>query len=425
MNRIELEITAESPLALGRQKPGGSLSEVEQYIPGTVIRGAIASQMLQQSDQSFMNQTVGGDFHTLFVSDTPAIFQNAYSAIAKTGEAAFTVSSTPIRLLPATAVSSKTNSGFKPVGHGVFDTLIDSFCATAFNQPFEFTDAIAIREGTNAQVEPYAKLYSQIQGKYYEHTVSSRFLTRVGINRRRATAEEQVLYSIEVLNESFAPSLKVATPDWQNVVYHSASLVEDTVLAQALTQFINDNANVFRIGGSTSRGLGKIKIEAKIANVVSDVSVRMAQFQEHLKSRWQLWSVFGNPIADLLIGRTYFTIDLQADAILTEHWQRTTVISPAMLQQFTGVTDESLTLHIAYSSYNYRSGWNAAWGLMKDVELVTARGAVYLFSTTQPQLWETALEELEVKGIGDRTAEGFGQVRVCDEFHGIFREEPV
>jgi len=62
-------------------------------------------------------------------------------------------------------------------------------------------------------------------------------------------------------------------------------------------------------------------------------------------------------------------------------------------------------------------------GLMKDVELVTNRGSVYLFSTPQIDQWLPALEHLEQRGVGDRTCEGFGQIRVCDEFHTIFREE--
>jgi CRISPR-associated protein Csx10 len=47
-----------------------------------------------------------------------------------------------------------------------------------------------------------------------------------------------------------------------------------------------------------------------------------------------------------------------------------------MLHQFAGVKDkdESLHLEAAYSSYEYLSGWNAAWGLMKDVELITKKG---------------------------------------------------
>jgi CRISPR-associated protein Csx10 len=89
------------------------------------------------------------------------------------------------------------------------------------------------------------------------------------------------------------------------------------------------------------------------------------------------------------------------------------------------VDDSSLKLHVAYTSYDYRSGWNAAWGLMKDVELVTNKGAVYLFSTTQVEPWIQALEQLEMHGVGERTCEGFGQVQVCNEFHLVFREDAV
>jgi len=118
---------------------------------------------------------------------------------------------------------------------------------------------------------------------------------------------------------------------------------------------------------------------------------------------------------------------LQSDAILTENWRRTTVISEQMLHQFAGIEDkdESLRLEAAYSSYDFLSGWNAGWGLMKDVELITNKGAVYLFSTTQPELWIERLGELEMRGLGDRTCEGFGQIQICNQFHNIFREEAV
>jgi CRISPR-associated protein Csx10 len=90
-----------------------------------------------------------------------------------------------------------------------------------------------------------------------------------------------------------------------------------------------------------------------------------------------------------------------------------------------GLDDSDLQLHAAYSSYDYRSGWNAAWGLMKDVELVTNRGAVYLFSTPSLETWKPLLKELEHRGVGERTQEGFGQVQVCSDFHKVFREEAV
>ena len=411
--KIQLEIKALSPLAIGRQKPGGSVSESESYIPGSVIRGAVAAQILPPSNQPAVNLTQNSAFQSLFLSDAPALFQNAYPAIAKMGdESEVRELPSQILVLPATALSCKTNSGFTPKKHGVFDTLIDRFCAATCNHAYDPNCPKCSNEG---RVEPLGGFYSHHSNQYYQHSVSTRLLTRVGINRRRATAEEQVLYSIEVLNE-------VEGKNHQPAVYRSSILIEDEELANAVAEFINNHT--FRLGGSASRGLGKVAIEATVAKIEHQVKTRIDNFNQTLQQRWRKWrEIFSLQATEE--GRTYFTLDLQADAILTENWQRTTVISPTMLQQFAGVEDPSLQLHVAYSSYDYRSGWNAAWGLMKDMELVTNKGAVYLFSTASPNPWKEALERLEIRGVGDRTAEGFGQIQVCNEFHLVFREQAV
>ncbi|WP_339459675.1 type III-D CRISPR-associated RAMP protein Csx10 [Nodularia spumigena] len=431
MQRIKLTITALSPLAIATRKPG-SVSEAEDYIPGSVIRGALASQILQLSGIEEQDLTTdGGDFQALFLGEESAIFHNAYPAVAKS-ENISSVVTDDVMVLPATAVSSKTNSGFKPKGNGVFDTLIDRFCADAYNYPFDPSDPKSLEDDTDARVEPFAGFYSCKKGEYRSHSVSKRFLTRVGINRQRATSQDDILYSIEVLNESFVENPK--EKNWQPVVYRSEILVEDAELAKSLVNFLNQNSRSLRLGGATSRGLGKVEITAEIEDAVTDVDGRIEAFNDILKSRWQFWSVFGKPEKNLLENRTYFTLDLQSDTIFSEKWQRTTVISPPMLCEFVGLEDEFaqlpndaakddfLKLEVAYSSYNYRSGWNSAWGLMKDIELVTTRGAVYLFSTNKRDIWTDKLKELELKGVGDRTCEGFGQVQICNEFHNIFRE---
>ncbi|MBD2435565.1 CRISPR-associated RAMP protein Csx10 [Nostoc sp. FACHB-110] len=439
MKRIKLKITALSPLAIAGKKPG-SVSVAEDHIPGSVIRGAIASQILQVS--GITNQdlaTDGGDFTTLFLDDEPAIFQNAYPAVATVVKKSFLINkknpdkekydiisqvvNDDVMVLPATAVSSKNDSGFQPKGNGVFDTLIDRFCADAYNFPYDPSDPKSIKDKTDARVEPYSGFYSCKDGKYHSHSVSTRFLTRVGINRRRATSEEEILYSIEVLNESFVQNPQ--EKNWHTVIYRSAILVNNEDLAKSLAKFINDNSLIFRLGGATSRGLGKVKIEGELDNSVPDIDKRIHKFNQQLENRWKRWVVFGKPDNNLIENRSYFTIDLQSDAILTENWRHTTVISEKMLKQFTGIKDDdSLELHTAYSTYNYRSGWNAAWGLMKDIELVTTRGAVYLFSVNKEKAeeWTDKLKELELKGVGDRTCEGFGQVQICNEFHSVFRE---
>ncbi|MGE5655199.1 MAG: CRISPR-associated RAMP protein Csx10 [Actinomycetota bacterium] len=409
MKQILLTIKALSPLAIGLKKPG-SVSEANDYIPGAAIRGAIAAAMLQQSGQPKADFSQGdNDFKTLFLGEKAAVFCNAYPIAAD--------SETEVRVLPSTAVSSKTNPGFKPKGNGVFDTLIDRFCAEGYGQLYDPNCPVDW-----GRVEPHSAFYSlskdkfKSESKFKSHSVDKRILTRVGINRRRATAEEEILYSLEVLSE-------VQGKDKEAALYQSSIFLEDEELANLLVQFINSHS--FRLGGAASRGLGKVEIQAEVREPQETVNSRIGQFNEALISRWNSWEIFGQPQNELDKNRTYFTLDLQSDAILEEDWRRTTVITPEMLCDFAGASYDSLQLHVAYSSYDYRSGWNSAWGLMKDVELITNKGAVYLFSTAAIEKWIPALQTLEFRGVGERTEEGFGQLQVCNEFHLVFREDAV
>jgi CRISPR-associated protein Csx10 len=420
MQRIELEIKALSPLAIARQKAGGSISEAVDYIPGTVIRGAVAAQILNESGHQFTNLTEsGGDFQSLFLSDNPAIFQNAYPALVINGKIIPQARFEDNGVLPTTALSSKNKPGFKrreddPEKNGVFDTLIDRFCAEGYGYPY---DPNCPKDGE--RVDPAGiSFYCKFNKKYHSLSANKRLLTRVGINRRRAASEEEILYSVEVLNES-------QEKKQQPVCYRGAILVEDD-LAESLRDFIQLRNQNFRLGGSTSRGLGKVEITTKKpVSARMDVEQRITKFTNSIQDRWQKWEIFGVPLQELSGDRTYFTLDLQSDAILTENWRRNTAISEKMLRQFAKVEDSSLKLEAAYSSYDYLSGWNAAWGLMKDVELITNKGSVYLFSTNQREIWDNVLGDLEMRGLGDRTSEGFGQIQICNQFHNIFRDKPV
>ncbi|MDB9526788.1 CRISPR-associated RAMP protein Csx10 [Oscillatoria sp. CS-180] len=427
MKRIDLTITAQAPLAIGQRKPGGSVSEAMDYIPGSVIRGAIAGKLLQHGTPE-----TGDDFHRLFIEEEAAIFQNAYPAIAKLGEDNYTVSPGEIRVLPATALSSKTDSGFKKSPNdgrsGVFDSLIDSYCAREHGLFYEPNDLKGDR------VEPFGGFYSYYEDdetqrdkpwtRYVSHSVSKRLLTRVGINRRRATAQDEILYSLEVLNETQGKAKR------QSTVYRSSILVNDDNLAEELCAFIGQERDRFRLGGAASRGLGKVEVSVKLEDVAdstTNVERRIYQFNHRLKDdRWQQWSQFASG-ASSIADKTFFSISLESDAILTENWRRTFVLSAEILSRLAELPESKVTLEMAYSSYDYRSGWNAAWGLPKDVELITKMGSVFLFNIPEVEQdnWIKKLANLESQGVGDRTSEGFGQIKVCDEFHRIMREEPV
>ena len=443
MNCIELTITAQAPLAIGRQKPGGSVSEAENYLPGSVIRGAIAGHVLRAANHRNTDlSTNGGEFQSLFLDQEAAVFQNAYPAIARISSHELAFVSEPIHVVPATALSSKDNPGFKVNGKaankqtgGVFDTLIDNYCAEQCGHAYDPSCP-----SDQGRVEAFRGVYSRtdenLEHRYRSHSTTTRFLTRVGINRRRATAQDEMLYSIEALNESFLRNKKAKYPKWEYFAYRSHIWVNGAELAQSLKTYINQNSNTFRLGGGVSRGLGQVTIQAEIKEQkeqkeqTSDLPQRMEEFNAKLDDRWQLWSALRQDDQSLP-ERTFFTLDLQSEAILTDNWQRTMVVSPAQLCETGTLNDaDDLQLHAAYTSYDYRTGWNVAWGLMKELELVANRGATFLFSVKKlngwtDSQWMTALANLEILGIGDRTTEGFGQIRFCDEFHTIFRENAV
>ncbi|MEM6353886.1 MAG: CRISPR-associated RAMP protein Csx10 [Cyanobacteria bacterium P01_D01_bin.14] len=427
MKQIVLTITAQSALAIGQQKPGGSVSEAMDYIPGTVIRGAIASTLIQIGGQPEAED----DFHKLFVDETVAVFGNAYPAIASLGKGQYQLKDDDIYVLPATALSTKNNSGFKPRKAGAFDSLIDSFCAREQGYFYEPNDL----EGNAVEAFDGFYSYDAEQEQYFKHSVTKRLLTRVGINRRRATAQDEILYSIEVLDEA------QGKPDTrQQTVYRSQITLKNNELADQLLTFLEDHCQTLRLGGSASRGLGQVEIayaslpasndQADIDTQTdhkaeTDIETRVDKFNQLLKERWGFWHALGQTGPDPTDSRTFFAITLQADAVLAENWQRTMVLSAPMLAKMLEIDQTNVTLHSAHSSYGYRSGWNAAWGLPKDVDLITTMGSVFLFSVSKERPGYEALAQLEQNGIGARREEGYGQVTVCHPFHQVMREEPA
>ncbi|KKI99899.1 type III-D CRISPR-associated RAMP protein Csx10 [Prochlorothrix hollandica] len=445
MNKLELTLTLKAPLAVGRQKPGGSMSEVERYVPGTVLRGTIAGQLLRQSHQANSDEDPGGDFTKLFTADEAVIFTHAYPTLPQ--QDSWTDNPQKVErcgVLPATAVSSKAKPGFKtkpddPENLGVFDTLIDRFCTERLGLVYDPVDR------KNDRVEQFLGFYGVKSHQTYESvSLETRLLTRVGINRRRATAEDEILYSIEVLNEvqlakNDEKPNQNAKKQLNPTVLKSQVYSNNEKLLKNLQEYLSD-LKVLYLGGSRSRGLGKVCLKVELANqgskdLTNSLQARHRDFNKALVKRYGEWAdAFGLKVKDkdaLDPDRTFFSLDLQSDAILWDPWRRTTVISEAMLVEMLGIEgmlDHDVQLCGVYTSHDYRSGWNAAWGLMKDVDLVTNSGSVFFFSVPQEGFddrWLPALERLEWLGVGERTTEGFGQVQVCSPFHTIFQENAV
>ncbi|NCC36801.1 MAG: glycosyltransferase [Chloroflexia bacterium] len=110
---------------------------------------------------------------------------------------------------------------------------------------------------------------------------------------------------------------------------------------------------------------------------------------------------------------------LLADAILLDQgWLPTQQLSVAMLREATGIEAE-LALVRAFTVTKSIAGWHATWQQPKPVNLAVGMGSVFVFQAAAP-LSEAdcaKLAELQQQGIGERRQEGYGQIRICDEFH--------
>lgn len=402
MERLKVTITARSPLCFSERRPAGQFRESTEYVPGGVVRGAVAMLMLEDRQES------SKAFRELFVGERRAVFSNAYPAYPDP------------RLLPATAMSCKAESDFRPKGDGVVDTLIDRLC-------FETLKPAGLLylpkcSHCGMRMERHAAFYYRDGGGFRAGRVTARLLTRVAINRRRATAEDELLYSPVVISEG-----KVDMDgNYQEAKFTGTIVV--AAHADVLQRYLQQ---VEHLGSGSSRGLGHVKVEVERTLTTDEEELqslreRREELTAAIKETWsELQELPGcaQPSHNPDEG-AYFTVDLYGDTVLKEQgWLPTMVLSQEMLKDRCGVDDEDIRLVRAYSGYDYRGGWNVAWGLPKDVDVVVPMGSVFVFWTKHPDRWDEALLHLQRWGLGDRTAEGFGQVRICDEFHVQARKE--
>jgi CRISPR-associated protein Csx10 len=421
MKRWRVIIKAESPLSLSERKPGGQFRESLPYIPGAVIRGVVAEIMLEVAKRDHncdgvhladhlkddLQKRDTCSFYQAFVGPRAIIFENAYPGEMEE----------PPHVLPATAVSCKDWPGFKkggapeekckaadePEHHGVFDTLIDRLCWEELRPSgLVYRPVCPICGG---RLDAFGGFYIRRNGRYELVGARQRLLTRVALNRRRGVAEDELLYWPSVLAEGvFIGGL------WSDGIAEEVKRVLD--------------GKTIYLGGGSSRGLGRCQVTVLEDSLADDLPDRIEEFNKALKERWELYNRL-TPLEKRRPwpGNGFFVLDLQADAILKrDGWLPTTVIDEAMLKDATGVKDDSLKLMRSYAGLGYRGGWQNAWGLPKETEAVATMGSVYVFWTEDLGRWQAALADLEALGIGHRRTEGFGRVRVCDEFHLILRE---
>jgi CRISPR-associated protein Csx10 len=413
MEIIEIRIETKSPLSMGGAKAyAGTLVESGSYVKGGHIRGALAAI------KPHANPSEGEQIDEVLAPGHQGVLMpNCYPAIHG--------ASLP---LPVTAYSCKSAAaGFRPRSHGVLDTLLTRLAYDSFADPWS-DRRIPIPYRFPAcpvcgrRTEPFEGFAERPGGgRYSKSQVFKHRQTRVAINRKRLTHEESQLYSVSAIDAG--------------TVFVGVTAVHES----RVDSLLNCLALIERLGGRSSRGFGRVEVSGRKIPNDSTVADRIRSLNQKYRSVvLDLSSIAIDPVS-VNPDKLLFTITLCSDAILRcPDGLPTTDLSPAALragleplvvsqEERSALTATEIALVSSHTRSLIVSGWNIAWRLPKETLLASRMGTVYAFEATcagaNADTLMRLLARLEEHGIGEFREDGYGQIKICDEFH--LEVEPV
>jgi CRISPR-associated protein Csx10 len=174
-----------------------------------------------------------------------------------------------------------------------------------------------------------------------------------------------------------------------------AVILCDEADADFLKNLLQKSADIW-LGGSQSAGYGHTKI--------SDVNCH------------DTWNEINIPATER-INRECLTITLLSDLILRDEWGQYAVIPPSKQHQTPAPLTKKLEKVLgtlkpqrSFAGNNLVGGFNRKWGLPLPQVPVLKAGSVFVFEKIS--ITSEQIQQLENLGIGERRVEGFGRVAV-------------
>lgn len=412
-----------SPISLNKDRATENTKTLD-YIPGTTIRGGIASGYLNSLPGKKPDET----FKEIFL-DEKVRFGNLYPE-----------GSSPI---PKTAVSCKRWKGFKNEEgehHGVYDNLpllgmrwvITSTGKNSISELDKINKIlkenrlcrICNKNGQEHPLEPFSNYYKyklDFNKEPVRVIQKKRLLTRTGINRRTGNVEHNILFNIEVLS-----AWRKSEKDGKEYPTKFGGWIEfdesDSSLSGTIEPFLKENS-ILRIGVARSRGLGKVQVASfkddGRDNDIEKFKIRLNSFNKFFH---KMAKSLGKDIYRKYFNNHYFfTIDLYSDLIVFDKFLRykTRLDDDEVSRMFPAHHNE-ISIIGGIRNTSPVIGWNAALGMPKSDEIAIDKGSVFLLSYKGDRPDESLfkrLMSLESDGWGSRKGEGFGGLKISDEFH--------
>jgi len=370
------------------------------YVPGSALLGALAAAHAE-------TRPFRRDEFAEFFLKSRVIFGNLYPAnFSKAGGPVSPLDQDvhPVRPLPSTGRSCKRFGGFKfhaaddeDERHGVWDSLVN-WAAFVLSEKKDRATFSEVNEcGCGERLDMFSGFCRRgaAAGEWGAAKASKGIVTRTGISRATGAVAIGVLYSREFLHAG-----NEFTGEWW---------IDDD-LASDFRTFLTDASDGFlRVGHNRTRGFGKLVfpegILAKDLDSAASIELRCRAFDSALRQA----------AGDSARPAFYVPVTLTADCILPDSAGRYRLqMTTEALADAWGISGAELIY--CNAAPRRVTGWNDRWGLPKADEWAISMGSVFLFGLASEPEWQV-LARAQAQGLGSRRAEGFGSVRIADEFH--------
>lgn len=408
-----LTLKAVSPLALHRRRASEQFAPSLDYLPGGAVRGALADLYLQGDSEWAKDEL----FQRLFLKE-----EVTFSDFLPT------TSKHMSRLFPASAMACKRFDDKVHARQSLTDSLLRLELAAELDESGLLDlgnpdhDPLTLGDWKHCSIctakGRYAPKRDRVEAGYYTSvelpermSVRKRMMAGTAIERATGTAAHAMLFSHEVMEESSSQQ------DGEATLFRGAITLTDD-LYDELNERLKPGQRL-AMGYGRGRGLGQV-VSLGWETAPSPKDDLIARWQALNQTVQTLWARYKHQPRS-----AYFTLTLESHLILRN------AIGEPILGDVTAV-DLGLPPEIARCrsilSATLISGWNAAQNLPKPDMWALQRGSVLLFRLPAGADFmrvKEQLERIEVKGLGERRAEGFGRISVCNEFHYYFLQQEL
>lgn len=446
MPQIRILLEAHSPLLLGEGPAISNVQTSARSVSGSIWRGTLAGAVLRALGLRGTSPELARrepDFATLFApagGESPARFGTLYPARQRWNDLA----NSTVLPLPLSTRSCKSHRGFvediKVPGHGMYDGTLNrlreaaqaqrpyqrglELCPQCNTQRLERARGVALRVSAGAGERGY---YSAVK-------TGTRSFVRVGLNRHTETAQDQILYVLDTLVSGSGAAGDEAPLTFVGTWYGSTA--QEQAFRRILARYFiptDDGGYRMRIGGARARGMGQVVLHLETSANNDAAANDAANVPDHRRTLAERLDALQPRENGQLLDQQhlYATLSLHSPLVLLDTWglaiSSAGHITRQVLQAYVEPVPEDLAILADYSIVEPHAwcGWSTAWGLPKPAVRALAAGSVLLLRAPagRRESLLNMLAQIEQEGLGERRAEGWGEILVCDRFHNDHDEE--